>query len=423
MWSGEQPVCFPQVVSLKLEKDQYSKAEVMALMEQYRATIESADIEKIFASSLEEAESRFKAVFDTVLDAIVIISKKGIIEFANPAACKLFRYQQQELIGQNVNTLMIEPHRSRHDGYLWEYLKSGNKKIIGVEGRHLPALRKDGTVFPIELAVTEVKLDGGRYFVGAIHDISERLEREEELERTRDEAVASSKFKSEILMNFSHEIRTPMNGIIGCAELLNETGLSDEQRMYLNTVLDSANGLLTLLNDIIDLSRLESGRVQIVKQAFDPVRMVKGICCLFQGQATDQGLKLDCVVDEDIPGCIIGDEGHLRQLLVNLTHNALKFTEQGSITIGVGVYSRQDDSLMLEFFVEDTGIGIPEEEKDKIFSSFVQGNDVKKTVKGGLGLGLAICKRILDMMDGYILLDSEPGKGSRFYFRVPVQVE
>ena len=246
------------------------------------------------------------------------------------------------------------------------------------------------------------------------------MEQEEELRNARDEALKSVRVKSDILTNFSHEIRTPMNGIIGCTELLKETSLDEEQRSYINIVLESANGLLILLNDLVDLSRLETGKIRICKEPFEPRHLFESVCSLFQSQAGEKALQLSCNVDADIPEILIGDEGHLRQLLVNLVQNALKFTSKGTVQLGVDVFSSSGDAVMAEFYVEDTGIGIAPDEQEKIFSNFVQGEHAKATMSGGLGLGLSICRHLVNHMDGNIFVQSEPGEGSRFYFRVPL---
>lgn len=279
--SGEQGC----VASMELDQESYTRQEVEQLIQAYRREwlLEACDVPaqnrvtRVMAGDDCLCDTRtsslFKSVFDTVLDAILIIDDAGKIITVNPATCRMFGFEVQELVGNSINMIMTEEYRHHHDQFIRQYLQGKEPGIIGVSGREFPALRKDGSEFPMEIAITRAQMAARTYFIGVIHDISRRVQQEEELRQARDEALRSSRIKSDILSNFSHEIRTPMNGIIGCAELLSETPLDDEQKTYINVVIDSANGLLTLLNDLVDLSRLETGKIRTM-----PCHSSPGIC-------------------------------------------------------------------------------------------------------------------------------------------------
>lgn len=357
--------------------------------------------------------AQLKAVLDTVVDGIITIDESGRIATANPAAQRIFQYERDEMLGRNVKMLMPQPYADEHDGYLLRYLTTGEKRIIGI-GREVTGLRKDGTVFPMELAVGEMQIDGVRLFNGIVRDITERKRVEQALIAAKTSAELANRTKDSFLATMSHEIRTPLGGLLGMLELLGFTPLNKDQNEALQAARDSGRGLLRILNDILDWSKIEAGKLDVSPQPTSIRDLVTGVVDTYSRVASAQSLVLGQDLDERIGAAHLVDPLRLSQILNNFVSNALKFTPKGWVRVRAELLDRDDGAERIRFSVVDTGIGISKATQELLFEAYQQKNSDTARLHGGTGLGLAICRRLAAMLDGEISLQSAVGMGSTF---------
>lgn len=412
-------------------------------------------------SALKESESRLNAIIESAVDGIITIDRKGIIQSFNRAGLELFQYTEEEVLGKNINILMPEPDHSQHDGYIENYKRTGEKKIIGI-GRQVKGLKKDGTQFPFRLSVSEVVLDSGTLFMGIVHDMTEQVRAEEELrilnesleeqvnERTSqlNEAIANLRktngslnqevskrkkteaeikallekeielgaLKSRFVSMASHEFRTPLSGILSSASLISkytdEEG-NEKRIKHIDRIKSSVQNLTNILNDFLSLDKLQSGKVSLHPSEFSIHELVTEI------QEEMQGLISD---DRSIAYTHSGDEvtihidrNIMKNVLLNLVSNAIKYSNPGTvIKIRTGILSKQ---LNLE--VEDSGIGIPKADQKHMFERFFRAQNA--TNIKGTGLGLNIVRRYLDLLGGTIDFKSIEGVGTTFIVSTPIK--
>lgn len=383
-------------------------------------------------AALQENEARTSLIIDTALDAVITIDRVGRITEWNTQAEQVFGWSALEAIGRDVADTIFPPsHRPGYREYVQRLLESRDPSLSNMLVEMI-GLRRDGREFPVEIAMTPLAVEGSVIFSAFIRDITSRKEAEralkdyaqqledinQQLDTALKEAKAATEAKSSFLATMSHEIRTPMNGVIGMAGLLLETKLTDEQREYAETVQTCGDHLLTIINDILDFSKIEAGKLDLEVIEFDLRLAMDESLDLVAERASSKGLNLACLFHADVPRNLLGDPGRLRQVVMNLTANAIKFTDSGDVVVEVTVEAQSNEDAIIRVAVTDSGIGISDEVRERLFQSFSQADGSTTRKYGGTGLGLAICKRLVEMMGGTIGVSSQIGEGSCFWFTV-----
>ena len=495
-------------------------------------------------ANLRDSTARIYAILNTVAEGIITIDERGIVETFNPAAENIFGYTAAEMAGSNVNMLMSEPYHSQFEGYLEHYRSTGEMRIMGIR-REVMGQRKDGSAFPLEMAISKMQLEEGCFFTGIVRDITERRQAEDQLDRffalsldlmcivsmdgyfkrinpaftktlgwsaeelmarpflefvhpddrvatfrqveklvvneivmknyenrylhkdgswrtlswtavaysdglrfanARDitdnkrideklraqskeimcknqELERASRMKSEFIATMSHEIRTPINGVIGMIDLLHQSSLKDYQVEMVELIRESAYSLLDIIEDILDFSKIEAGKLELESAPMPVSSIVEKACAMLDHLATKKSVELTLFTDPAIPAEVLGDAVRLRQILINLANNAIKFSsgqdQAGRVSVRAVLAERGPDRVVVEIHIADNGIGMDEKTLSKLFSPFTQADATTTRRFGGTGLGLTISQHLAELMGGEIAVQSVPGKGSSFTLRLP----
>jgi len=501
------------------------------ISEAEKARIELEEAKRELEIKVAERTAHLRSIIDTANSGIIVIDAQGLITEFSPAAEEIFGYTREEAVGQSINIFMPDPYRSEHDGYLQNFLGGGPAKVLG-KLSIVPAQRKDGSQFPMEIAIKNTVVNGEPIFVAILNDVTVRMAMEEAIaneqqrlhkiletspvgvgitvdgiarfanrsmvqmgievgkpsriayvdpraqqkileaieqhgelqnfetqlltpagqtidvlmyvydfdfqdeqgvlgwavditERKADEealaealatAEEATRAKSDFLANMSHEIRTPMNAIIGLTHLALKGELNPKQRGFMEKVHRSADYLLGILNDILDFSKIEAGKLDMEKIDFFLEEVLDNLASVVGLKAQEAGLELLFDLPSDLPTALKGDPLRLGQVLLNLSNNAVKFTSQGEVVVSVRLENEDDRHVMLHFSVRDTGIGLSEAQRTKLFQKFSQADTSTTRKYGGAGLGLAISKKLTEMMGGEIWVESTEGQGSVFHF-------
>lgn len=424
-----------QQTTEQLQDEMAKRQQVLDLLSQHRNTLEeivemrtselSASNETLTARNMEldrektervHAQEEMRQLAEAVKNSpvsIVITDKRGIIEYVNPKFSELTQYSAEEAIGQNPRILNsgVQPR---------EYFKEMWSTILAGRDWHgeFCNKKKGGELFWELASISPIRDDAGniRHFVTVKEDITARKLTEEKLREAQQQAEEASKQKSQFLANMSHEIRTPMNAMIGLSELALETGLTDQQYDYLSKINMSSKSLLIVLNDILDYSKIEAGKLDLEDSLFSLQEIVDQVRSLFVDQAKQKGLKFRVAMEDTIPAFLHGDVTRLRQVLVNLVGNSMKFTQQGTVAVRVSLLGQEEGRVQLKFAVVDSGIGISADKLEELFEAFSQIDSSHARKYGGTGLGLAISRELIEMMGGRLEVESERGTGSTFSF-------
>jgi PAS domain S-box-containing protein len=361
---------------------------------------------------LEHERDRF---FTVSLDFLCITGFDGLVKRANPACESVLGWKEREIENAHFSRF-VHPDDLESSWAEFQRLVAGEPRTFTIR-----VLRKDGAYR--WLLWSGASIPGGRLMYMAAKDVTAQKETEENLRQARDEAEAAARAKMEFLANMSHELRTPVNGIIGLTELALETELNDEARDYLETSRSSCDALLSVVNEVLDFSKIDAGALELESVGFDTASLVDGVVRVVEVRAREKGLSLRTRIASDTPPRLNGDPVRLRQVLLNLAGNAVKFTEGGWVRIEVEPVDLGGESALLRFAVADTGIGIPRDKLQAIFSPFTQADSSMTRRHGGTGLGLAIARRLVEAMGGELSVRSVPGQGSRFEFTLELPLE
>lgn len=421
--AGDLPKVFPEYRILRPDgTERWIEARGWPVADAYGHTYRVAGIavditeRRRTEEALRQGRDELQAIYDNTLDGLLIADRETRrFVRANPAICRMLGYSEGELLSMSVSDL----HPSDRVGAILEQFDTRETRPPILE--NVPVLAKDGTVRRMDLARRYMNYRGRPCGFGFFHDVTRRVEMEKELQQATAAAEAASEAKSRFLANTSHDLRTPMNAILGMIGLALDEELAPTVRDDLETAKDAATTLLGLLDDVLDLSRVEAGRLELESRPFPLLRTVEQVVKTLASRAYEKGLELFCEWPADAPDHVEGDPLRLRQILGNLLDNAVKFTPTGEVVVRLEVVSREDPDMIVRFSVADTGIGIAPEDQQRIFEPFLQADASSTREHKGSGLGLAITAGLVDRMGGRIHVRSEPGRGATFDFTVPLK--
>ncbi len=379
----------------------------------YGVTAKDVTLLKV-ARDAKLVDARFRGLFESVPDAIVVANETGRIVLINRQAEAMFGYRCDEICGKPLEMLMPERFRQRHIRHRSDYAMQPRSRAMGA-GLELYGLRKDQSEVPVEISLSPLTTEEGLFVVSAVRDITERKLQNRRIEE-------ANRLKSEFLASMSHELRTPLNGIIGFTEFLIDQKpgpLNERQREYLQDVLDSGQHLLQLINDVLDLSKIEAGKMEMFAEHFSVDKAIGEVCAAVEPLAQKKQIQITRKADPRLDQVML-DPAKFKQVLYNLLSNAIKFTDAGG---KVDIFAQAGQPGYFELRVQDNGIGIQQEDLSKLFVEFGQLNSGAERRRQGTGLGLALTKKIVEAQRGSITVESEYGKGSTFTVVLPVEAE
>jgi PAS domain S-box-containing protein len=365
--------------------------------------------------SKKTQDTKFQSFLESVPDAIVIVDKQGNIQSVNKQTEEMFGYLRNEIIGNKIELLMPSRFKEAHPGHRDGFVSHSKTRKMG-EGMQLFAQRKNGLEFPVEISLSKIDTEDGFMVCSSIRDVSNQKRIEKDLNEAILKAENAVKSKQQFLSNMSHEIRTPMNAIIGFTKVILKTELTPKQKEYLNAIKMSGDTLIVLINDILDLAKVDAGKMIFEKAPFKLSLSIATMLHLFETKIQEKNLELIVKYDQNIPEVLVGDAIRLHQIILNLVGNAIKFTSEGKITVSVRKLTEDTENITIEFSIADTGIGIEAKKIDKIFENFQQAHSQTSRIFGGTGLGLAIVKQLVEKQGGSIRVESEVDKGATFSF-------
>jgi PAS domain S-box-containing protein len=437
LWNASSPDMIPKVnftANQEYSSQERTKSTFLVLPEDkfIEVTIEELDIfsnilssqdmlfliKPIFRTSKNQIiDTGFKELVDNSNDLIFVLHQNKLL-FVNRNTIDLAGFTKEELEKLGFKLLLSYPDFIKMENAVNIILNDNTTK----EYFEASVITKDGHAIECDFSCCEVEFMELKSILIVAHDITLRKQTEEKLRNAKLEAERTNNMKSEFLAMMSHEIRTPMNGVLGMANLLIDTNLSTEQREYVDVISKSGESLITIINDILDFTKIESGKLSLENSIFELRTLIEDILVLFSVKAIEKSLDLLYLIQPDVPYCLIGDVTRLRQVLINLVNNAIKFTDKGEVLVSVDKIKSESDVLEMRFSIKDTGIGIAPNNQENLFEAFVQADSSITRQYGGTGLGLAISKKLIELMGGTIWIESQQGKGSTFFFTVKMKM-
>lgn len=396
---------------------------------------ESADPIYLLGVSMDiterkKSEDKFKGLLESTPDGILIVDSKGIIQLVNSQTGNIFGYKKDEIIGKDLDILIPARFKGSHGQHFKAFFSHPRIRLMGDRsGVDLFGLRKDGTEFPIEISLGPIETSEGILVSAVIRDITEQkkssalaislAEEKTKAELEAKKAKEANQFKDRFLANMSHEIRTPMNAIIGFSDILANKNLGVVEKEYVATIKQAGENLLNIINDILDISKIEARMMSFEEHPFCLKDILKSVHSMLKIKAKEKHLELTFICDDDVPDNLLGDSKRLSQIIINIVGNAIKFTNKGKVQVNVKAHDLEGENTVIEFYVKDTGIGIQKDKLEHVFDRFWQADSNVTRKYGGTGLGLNIAKQLVDLQGGAMFVKSEFNVGSVFSFWIP----